>query len=153
MSEKAEIKRGVTIIEKKFSGEIVANENVQTDVENEILEKYDEHLCWQCTNGYPSKCKKVANLKKCPIADYPFIIKGCQLVRAGYLEKFVVSDCDNFKKEISKTKEELAESNKRFRKARESIHIAYYDAETLEEARETAKAREARIKKRKRNKK
>lgn len=67
-----------------------------------IKKEFQNHLCWNCQNGYPDKCVKVAMPEKGKIDKYPFINSGYQecmlnpLTGRLVVETFVVTDCDNF---------------------------------------------------------
>ena len=65
---------------------------------NKFFEKASHHLCFNCSNGYPSACEKVFDFpNKKPISDYPFITSGYQIFNNGYLKTFTVTKCKNFK--------------------------------------------------------
>jgi len=98
--------------------------------------KDSSHLCWNCQNGYPSKCEKIAALKKDNIASYDFIESGHQIIRDGRLEKFIVSSCHNY--ELSNHEPCSAAE---LSKAMDSLLTYFYNTETAEEALRTRQAR------------
>ncbi len=56
-----------------------------------------QQLCWDCKNGFPSKCKKICDIHKLRIENYDFIDSGYQVFdRDGYIFLFIVSKCSNF---------------------------------------------------------
>ena len=103
-------------------------------IENELnLKKGDTHLCWDCKNGHPDKCSKIADLQKGSIESYEFIKDGFQLVQDGIVDKFIITRCQNF---------ECCDNNKtamtpEFIDATNSLMLYYYDVESVEEAIET----------------
>ena len=56
-----------------------------------------QQLCWNCKNGFPSKCKKIHDVHKLTIDNYDFIDSGYQVFgKKGYMLFFTVSKCSNF---------------------------------------------------------
>ena len=99
-----------------------------------VFENMQKHLCWQsCKNAYALKCPKIGDYIKEEIRKYDFITDGYQIfTKSGNVDTFVVSGCLNYEKE---EKRELTNEEKnRARRARESLRMAYFDAETLDEA-------------------
>ena len=57
-----------------------------------------DHLCFDCKNAWPTKCEKVAHLKKKHIDEYDFIDRGYQVIdENGEVSEFIVTKCANFK--------------------------------------------------------
>ena len=99
-----------------------------------VFEKLQKHLCWQnCKYACPSQCEKVADYVKKEIGQYKFITDGYQVIdKSRSVDTFVVTGCLNYEKE---EKRELTEEERiRAKRAKESLRIAYFDAETLDEA-------------------
>jgi len=92
------------------------------------------HLCGDsCLNARADKCPKIEDLKKESIDKYPFIVDGYQVYdENGELNTFIVSKCENYKEEIrrKKNKEEI----NRLKAIKESIRVAYFDTDTIDEA-------------------
>lgn len=90
--EKIIVERNKKIAELKLNAENL----------RKIKKEFQNHLCWNCQNGYPDKCAKVAMLEKAKIDRYPFINSGYQEYMLNtftnhlVVETFVVTDCDNF---------------------------------------------------------
>lgn len=56
-----------------------------------------EQLCWNCRKGFPTDCRKVADVHKLSIEDYDFIDEGVQIYnRDGEMTHFVVVKCSEF---------------------------------------------------------
>ena len=90
----------------------------------------NEHLCWNCSNGYPSKCAKVADRLKCNIDAYEFIKSGYQIVKDESVERFIVTSCLNFEKTDNKPNLSGIEFYEEVGK----LFTAYYGTETVREA-------------------
>ena len=72
---------------------------------------------------------------KCMENDYDFIIDGYQILdNNGDVDTFVVSECSNY--EEQKPKKISSSDELRIRELKENIFMEYFDAETLEEARD-----------------
>lgn len=90
--EKIIVERNKKIAELKLNAENL----------KKIKKEFQNHLCWNCKNGYPDKCVKVAMPEKVKIDRYPFINSGYQeymlntFTERLVVETFVVTDCDNF---------------------------------------------------------
>ncbi len=131
------------LLEKKANGEIV-----KYDDENavDISRANRIHLCWDCVNGYPSKCPKIADLEKARLDDddfYDFIRECYQVFEDDDMIEFIVSDCLCFKKCVYKTSDEEREALKEMRDAIGSLLTYWYNTETPEEALETRAKRRA----------
>ena len=122
------------IIVKKENGEvtIVADEESTRSIITEI-----KNPCFECTNGYVTKCPKMADEVKKNISKYDFITDGYQIYNEdGEVDIFAISKCSNFvrqEKNKPTTKEEIA----RLRYLKESIKILYFDAVDIDEADKT----------------
>ena len=102
---------------------------------DKIYDRRQKHLCWEnCKNASPSHCEKVRDYVKRNINDYDFIIDGYQILdNNGDVDTFVVSECSNY--EEQKPKKISSSDELRMRELKENIFMEYFDAETLEEAR------------------
>ena len=90
---------------------------------SEKLEKESDVICYSCTNGYTSRCKKIADIEKQSIENYPFIVRGFQVYRNERLDKFIVSECENF--DLIPHYKKLDDVD--FRKARRLLAEGYAD--------------------------
>ena len=100
-----------------------------------LLHSKLKHLCPNCDNCYADDCSKVSDSKKNSICKYEYITDGLQVIDdTNDTLFFYVTTCKNYKVDKDRykptTKEELYELNRK----KESIKIAYFDAETVEEA-------------------
>jgi hypothetical protein len=96
------------------------------------------------SNSIPIKCAKckaiISNNDIFEIftpntPDYDFIIDGYQILdNNGDVDTFVVSECSNY--EEQKPKKISSSDELRIRELKENIFMEYFDAETLEEARD-----------------
>lgn len=93
------------------------------------LEEKSTMLCWDCSNGYVSKCSKIRDLKKKNIEDYPFIVSGFQVIKNDEIERFIVTNCKRYKKATNKNQM----TSKELRKAKAKLAALFYGTETLEE--------------------
>ena len=102
---------------------------------DKIYDRRQKHLCWEnCKNASPNRCEKVRDYVKRSINDYDFIIDGYQILdNNGDVDTFVVSGCSNY--EEQKPKKLSNSDGLRIRELKENIFMEYFDAETLEEAR------------------
>ena len=102
---------------------------------DKIYDRRQKHLCWEnCKNASPDRCEKVRDYVKRSINDYDFIIDGYQILdNNGDVDTFVVSECSNY--EEQKPKKISSSDELRIRELKENIFMEYFDAETLEEAR------------------
>ena len=102
---------------------------------DKIYDRRQKHLCWEnCKNASPDRCEKVSDYVKRNINDYDFIIDGYQILdNNGDVDTFVVSACSNY--EEQKPKKLSNSDGLRIRELKENIFMEYFDAETLEEAR------------------
>ena len=121
------------VILKKENGKVIEIEPTKELLE-ELKSKEIIHKCGEnCKNAYTSKCEKIADYIKRNIAEYDFIQSGMQVIdNEGDVEKFLVHECNNYEEILNK--KHTAEELKRFRRAREAIRLAYFDAATVEEA-------------------
>ena len=85
-----------------MANEIITKENGEIKLSSNVLDfmrhSNKETRCWDCANGYPNNCPKIADLEKKPIDQYEFITKGYQVIKDGELAKFAVFECKNFHK-------------------------------------------------------
>ena len=96
------------------------------------------HLCTSCDNCRSSLCEKIADEAKKEIGDYPFIDEGLQVFdKDNEIDLFYVTKCNNYKKDHERVKQTSADQLRELRRLKESIKMAYFDAETIEEADET----------------
>lgn len=63
----------------------------------------NHHQCWDCSAATALKCNKIRDYNKRNIMAYPFITDGFQVVdkkngNKYFLDKFIVSKCNIFKK-------------------------------------------------------
>ena len=119
------------ILEKNLDGEIIEHDNKFID---KIETDDNTHLCWDCANGYPSKCQKIADLRKGTIDLYDFIKRGYQIIEDDEVTKFTVLLCENFKIVKKRSTDEQLAAITEMRKAMDNILTYYYDTETVEEA-------------------
>ena len=91
------------------------------------------HLCMNCSNADAINCEKIKRPfpRKLEISKYPFIKEGYQIRNEYSLEKFIVSECDNYKK-FSKKKWTEEERNP----LTENLITSYFGVDTPEEARD-----------------
>lgn len=102
-------------------------------VGEEKLQEGQYHLCWNCKNGCPSKCIKVANRRKKEIGKYNFINSGYQTVnKNGEVVNFIVTKCENFEKDDCEPKS--AAEVARLKRVKEGMKALYFGAESYEEA-------------------
>ena len=102
------------------------------------LPKGVSHMCSSCDNCYADKCEKVFDEVQTPIGKYDFITDGVQAYnRNGEMVKFYVSNCNDYKQDIVRKKASTREEIMRLNRIKESIKIAYFDAENIEEADQT----------------
>lgn len=122
------------IIIRKLNGE-----SRRAPYRKEILENYKHkpHLCKECNNGCPNRCKKVNDQRKRNISYYKFITQGYQIVRYGLnengekefiVDEFIVEECDNYVREVKKEKDPKAMEK------RANLMTFCYGTETVEEA-------------------
>lgn len=130
------------LIEKKSNGEIIKHSN--DEFASEVERNNRTHLCWDCANGYPSKCPKIADLEKGTLEIYNFVKKGYQLIEDDYVYKFIVTDCENFEKPEQKSQDEQIFAKKEMKKAVNELIMTFYETNTVEEALEIRKKRRAR---------
>lgn len=119
-----EEKNGIKLLSKKIIYELIFN----------IYDKRKKHLCGDCECAYDFSCPKVQNKIKKHISKYPFINSGFQVFnKNGDMKRFVVTDCLCYRtiQEKRKSYEELRD----IARTKESIFLAYYDAENMTEAR------------------
>ena len=104
-----------------------------TDELSDELSENSAHLCWDCSNAYANKCRKVSNADKKPIDEYDFITDGYQVVsKNGKVDSFIVTACKNFEKDAER--KYTQEDRKKFTELRKGIKALYFEAETIEEA-------------------
>ena len=118
------IKNGV----KALSSKILLN------TIDELYDRRQKHLCWEnCKNALPNHCEKISDYRKKHINDYDFILDGYQILdKNGEVDTFVVSKCSNY--EFQKPKKLSSAEAKRIRKIKENIFMEYFEAESVEEA-------------------
>ena len=123
----------LTTIYQKTNG--ITDKIDYTRERRSIVESNNKHLCWDCLNGSPAKCKKVYDVRKKSINDYDFIINGYQIIdKDNCLESFIVSKCNNF---VLEEKKELTIQKKaELRQIRRELIMAYFGANDMEEAEE-----------------
>lgn len=92
------------------------------------------HLCFDCVNGCPSRCPKVADIKKKPIGEYEFITKGEETIGKNGEERFVVYECKNFVKVPHVSKKMTTKDKERIIELCDKLFMYYFDANTVEEA-------------------
>lgn len=102
---------------------------------DKIYDIRQKHLCWEnCKNASPDRCEKVRDYVKRSINDYDFIIDGYQILdNNDKVDTFIVSECSNY--EEQKPKKLSNYDGLRIRELKENIFMEYFEAETLEEAR------------------
>ena len=97
-------------------------------------EKENYHLCFSCSLNCVVNCRKVLDKKKQIISNYDFITGGYQVFNdEDEIDRFVVTDCDNYVPEVKKGKPTKEEA-KRIKKAREDLKMLYFGTNTYEEA-------------------
>ena len=119
------------MILKKENGLVTVTE--LNDVEEQKMNETC-HLCWEnCANALPNVCPKVTDRKKHTIDAYDFITDGYQTFDdKGEVDTFIVSKCDNYQKSIRK--EKTKEEAEKLRKIKECLRMAYFEADSLEDA-------------------
>lgn len=108
------------IMEKKES--TITIKYVDTGVINKAK---SSHLCGDCKNCSPSYCKKVANVTKKPIDQYPFITDGMSIGEKN--PDIIVTGCENFEKDKRRG------VNDRRNKVN-NLYKLYYGTEEIDEA-------------------
>ena len=123
---------------KKVNGEVeIINLETTPDGKKEVKGKID-HLCSKCDNCYAAKCLKVFDEVKQLISEYDFITDGLQLYDSnGEMKFFYVTECDDYKEDRKRHSPSTKEEIENLKRIRESIKIAYFNAETIEEADQT----------------
>ena len=97
-----------------------------------------KHLCSDCDNCYANKCVKVADEVKKSMDEYDFITSGTQVYNGnGEVDFFYVEECNNFKEDRKRSKPTTKEEIENLKRMKESIKIAYFDAENIDEADQT----------------
>lgn len=109
------------------------SQNIFADLIDIIYTKSQNHLCFSCQNATATLCPKIKDRIKSRIDSYDFITEGIQEIKEnGEMKKFIVSKCDNYKKdEVRSTPTERLE---KLKKLKESIKILYFGGEDIEEA-------------------
>ena len=91
-------------LEEGFPKQVVDNgfyalaSNTVNNFLDKVLAKSCSQACWECSNGYPSKCEKIRDLTKKPIDKYPFIEEGYQRLEEDAIEDFIIISCQNYQK-------------------------------------------------------
>lgn len=94
-----------------------------------------EHLCFDCKNGCPSKCPKIADFEKKSIEEYPFILDGKQTFdKNGDIDRFIVYDCKNFEKVPYNAKKLTPEEKRHISELKTKMITCYFDVDTVREA-------------------
>ena len=109
------------------------SQNIFADLIDIIYTKSQNHLCFSCQNATATLCPKIKDRIKSRIDSYDIITEGIQEIKEnGEMKKFIVSKCDNYKKdEVRSTPTERLE---KLKKLKESIKILYFGGEDIEEA-------------------
>lgn len=125
--------KNLTTIYQKANG--ITKQMDYTKERHNIIQINNKHLCWDCLNGSPSKCKKVYDITKLNINAYDFIINGYQIVdNNNCLDSFIVSKCKNF---VLEEKQELSIQRKaELKQIRRELVMAYFGANDMDEAEE-----------------
>ena len=101
------------------------------------VRKSGNHLCPSCDNCRPVKCLKIFDEVKRPLGDYEFVKEGLQIYKDDEMQCFYITKCDNYVKDRERSKPSTLEEIENLKRVHESIKIAYFDAETIEEANQT----------------
>lgn len=119
---------------KKENGK-VTNVSDVAEIQELLQRKKEKHLCGAVCHGLTGKkCPKIFDEEKANISEYDFIDSGYQIINdEGVLEKFVVSECKNFK--LVEREQDPASR----RKIMDVIKVLYFDTETPQEAEEKLK--------------
>ena len=131
---------GLVIVKKagetklcKVNANLFGNKDFTKKLHNAL-----EHVCTNCDNCYADSCVKVADSIKASIVDYEFISDGVQVFDInGDTRYLYVTGCNNFKEDEKRHKPTTQEEIAALNRIKESIKIAYFDAETIEEADQT----------------
>ena len=94
------------------------------EIEKSIRQR-EAVLCWDCQNGYPSKCEKIADLQKGNIDLYDFIKSGFQVIKDDKMLYFIVTKCSNYKNVSNAPKIEKEEWDK----AKDALTMFAYDTD------------------------
>ena len=124
---------GITYNEtSKENGVYKLSKNILNDIIDIVFEAKQKHLCWEnCVNASPDLCPKVTDIVKKRIDEYDFITHGFQIFdEKGRMDKFIVTECENYKKTYITEKIDAA----RTRKLKESLMLTYYDTDNIREA-------------------
>ena len=138
--------KGEVIVKNKFIVKIDENVWIRDVDTEEVLKDenfknffpYQSHLCSNCDNCYADKCTKVMDITKKPINKYDYISNGAQIFDDnGESAFFYVRECNNYKADKERHKPSTKEELDNLKRMKESIKIAYFDAENIEEADQT----------------
>lgn len=112
----------------------IVQESTDTELIREVISNSEGTKCWDCSNGFPSKCSKIAALRKESIESYDFIKKGFQVVREnGDIPVFAVLDCANY--HMVKPKPLMSSTERR--KLMDGILLEFYGTNDLDAAKRT----------------
>ena len=123
------------VILKKQDG-VISTEDYDISKIKEIKSNYSSP-CFDCKNGYASKCQKMFDCGAKDIKDYDFIDSGIQSYDENGISNLYVMNCTNYEKDAPRKPATTKEEIERLKYLKESIKILYFSAETVEEANRT----------------
>ena len=126
----------------KADGQVLIKDvNADELLKDEDFKKYfpcHGHLCSNCDRCYADKCSKVFDIAKKSIGKYDYISNGAQVFNnIGESVFFYVRECDNYLVDKKRHKPTTKEELENLKRMKESIKIAYFDAENIDEADQT----------------
>lgn len=92
-----------------------------------MIDNQSSVICFNCTNGYTSRCQKIADIEKEEIQNYPFIIRGYQVYKNDRLDKFIVGKCADYSTVPHYSKRKLTAPE--FKKAKKELARLYNERE------------------------
>jgi hypothetical protein len=126
----------VVIITKK-DGNITTKEDY---IKLPLVPSTKVHLCSHCANLSSVKCIKVSDVHKKRISAYAFITDGQQIIRdKKRLVEFLVTGCKNYQDEKARPVPKSLRDD-----MAESLRMAYFGANSTEEADELQKIKRKR---------
>ena len=123
----------LTAIRIKAFGKVL--ESTDAKLIRETISSSKCTKCWDCANGYPSKCAKIADIEKENIAEaYPFVKRGFQLLDENGDDSIItVTACANYCPADSKKQMSTTERNK----IMDGILMEWYGTDDVNDARRT----------------
>ena len=100
-----------------------------------LMRENGNHLCSNCDKCRADNCLKVFDEVKRPLSEYEFITEGMQIYnKNGDIQTFYITKCNDYVKDRERVKPSTLDEINALKRIHESIKIAYFDAETIDEA-------------------